>query len=446
MTERALPRDIETEESILASCVNSPEDAIEIVDMLNKSAFYKTSNAKIFEAISELVGAGIRVDVRSLGEQLKRKQQFKECGGVEYLKKLLFEIPVSVNTDQDCIRIKEKKALRDIITVSQKTIGMAYDLEKTSSELIDDIQKNINNIALFDIDNDCNLQKTLHEVCDNINRRIDNKKEITGVDTGFSGLNWYTSGFQNSDLILIAARPSVGKTSLALNFLINAVKQGIWVDFYSYEMSNEQLVTRLISMVGRVGYKNLQSGYMTRDDIDRYNSAAAAIHGYKACLIDNGDMRVNELRRTARRNKNKHNTGLIIVDYLQLIPKEKQNTNDAVSEISRSLKMMAKELDVPVIALSQLNRRVEERENKLPTLADLRDSGSLEQDADLVIFPYRPGIYIKKKYHEDGKTETTEYRAVKNDAMLYVEKQRNGPVGCTKISWDGEFSTFYQGG
>ena len=438
--DRLPPQDIDTEESILSACLNDKESAIEIVDMITDGIFYRNAHQKIFAAMAEIIKTGT-IDLLSTTEYLQKTKELEEVGGATYLAQI-FDFPMSVNIEQDCNRLKEKHALREIIKISSNTIGKAFDLIDTPESLIDNIQKEINDISLLGKIEDNRIREIIHGVCNNIDYRIDNKKEITGVDTGFDGLNWYTGGLQPTDLIIIAARPSMGKTSIALNLLINASGKDTFIDFYSYEMGKDQLIMRLISMIGSVKYSSLRSGYMSKEAVGRYQDAAAKVSEMSASIHDNGDLKIGDFRRIARRNKKKYNTGMIIVDYLQLIPKEKQSTNDAVGEISRNLKMTAKELNVPVVALSQLNRKVEERGNKVPTLADLRDSGNIEQDADVVLFPFRPAVYIDKKFTDDGKTETPEYSKIKNDAFLYISKHRNGPIGCTKLFWDQEYSTF----
>lgn len=439
--DRLPPQDTDTEESILSACLLENEYAKEIADLITPGVFYRTAHRKIFAAILDSVNVGTEPNLLEIKNVLEKRNELEECGGAFYLAQLL-DIPISVNIEQDTRRLKEKAALREIIKISNEVTGKAFDLSNDPESLVDYIQKEINQISLTNGDRDNSVRSIIHSVCDQIDHRIDNKQKITGVDTGFDGLNWYTGGLQPTDLIIIAARPSMGKTSFALNLLRNASKSGVWVDFYSYEMSKEQLLIRLIGMTGKIKYNSLRTGFLTREELERYPTSAAEVSEYTATIEDNGDLKLGDLRRRARATKKKHNTGLIIIDYLQLIPKEKVNTNDAVGDISRGLKMMAKELNVPVVALSQLNRKLEDRSNKVPTLADLRDSGSIEQDADIVLFPYRPAVYMSDRYEKDGKTETVKYQEEKTKARLFISKHRNGPVGCTELRWESEYSTF----
>lgn len=434
------PQDIDIETSILSSCFD--DDASEVVEHIKTpEIFYRSANQKIYKAIQELVSKNLNPDLVTTVSLLNEKKQLEECGGASYLAQIT-EFPVSVNIEDNCKKLNQYFQLRNIIHISNEAIGTAFELGSDPIELIDAIQKNINSVVISDSDGGKLVRDILPEVCDIIDKRIDNKQKLTGVDTGFTGLNWYTCGFQATDYIVLAARPSMGKTSLALNFLKNASDSGVCVDFYSLEMSKEQLLIRLISMVGEIPYRNLRSGYLTKEELGRYMPAASTVYETKALIDDNGDSSIGEIRRKARKNHKKHATGLIIIDYLQLIKKEKQSTNDAVSDISRECKMMAKELNVPVIVLSQLNRKLEERGNKIPILSDLRDSGAVEQDADIVLFPFRPAVYIDPKFEDDGKTEKPQYTENKNKAFLYISKHRNGPIGCTSLFWDERYSTF----
>lgn len=438
--DRVMPHDSDIEESIISACFF--DNAQEVVDLISPDIFYNDSNSKVISAICDIVKQGLGCELLTVKKRLEELKQLEEIGGASRLAQFINDIPMAVNIEHYCKKLYQLSALRKLAYKSSEYFMRAFDLTEDPESLIDEAQKDINQIAVKDKDCGQRLNKIVEHVADLIDERIANKQKITGVNTGFDGLNWYTNGFQSTDLIIIAARPGMGKTAFALNLLANASKSGAWVDFYSYEMGKEQLAMRLIAMAGKINFRNLRSGYLTKEELSRYTSAASSVHEYKATIDDATDLTIGALRRRARKIKKTHNTGLIIIDYLQLIPKPKANsTNDAVGEISRNLKMMAKELQVPVIALAQLNRKVEDRSSKIPSLADLRDSGNIEQDADIVLFPYRPAAYLKKMA-DDGVKENPEYIQKKNDAEIHIAKHRNGPVGMIRIKWDEEYSSF----
>lgn len=440
---RLPPQDVDIESGLLAACLLGEHEGV--IDNIKPEWFYRGAHQKIMSAIIHLANKNLECDIVSVASRLQELKQLEEVGGASYLAQLT-DFPMSLNIEDHCKKINQYFQLRGIIHKSNEITMKAFEFSSEPSELIDDIQTTVNTIVVSRDSSGKRINEILPSVCDSIDKRIDDKRSITGVDTGFTGLNYYTAGLQPSDYIVLAARPSMGKTSFALNLVRNASKVNVWSDFYSLEMSEDQLVKRLIAIEGEIEYGHLMSGYLTREELFRYPDAAAVVNEMWIVINDNGDFTIGDIRRRARKNKKKYGTGIVVIDYLQLIKKEKANTNDAVSDISREIKMMAKELNVPVVALSQLNRKLEERGNKVPTLADLRDSGAVEQDADIVLFPFRPAVYVEQ-YEADGKTETREYSEKKDKAYLYISKHRNGPIGCTALEWDGRYSTFKnQGG
>jgi replicative DNA helicase len=439
---RQLPHDIDLERSLIASCLlGGAEDVLEHV---GSSDFYYRPHIKIMESVSDLIGRNLNCDLSSVGAWLRGKKQPVE---MSYLASIL-DWPISINTQNDGERIVQLSALRQIASKSNEIYQRSFDISEDPIKLVDEFQSDINKIVVKKNEDDNTIRTSLLSVSNQIDEKIDNPVEISGVDTGYNAFNWYTCGLQPTDYIIMAARPSMGKTALALNLMINASKTDVWTDFYSYEMSRDQLIIRLIAMEGAIQYRNLQTGRLTQGELNRYKDAAARVYELKGTINYEAGMTAGRLRRLARKNKKKYGTGLIIIDYIQLMPQEKQGANASVTDISRELKLMAGELNVPVIALSQLNRNLENRPNKIPTLSDLRDSGSLEQDADLVIFPYRPAVYFDKdkRYRTDSVTgkrvETNEYRNILDKAEIYISKQRNGPTGMFNLKWVEEYSSF----
>ncbi len=419
--EKLPPQNIEAEQSVLGSILLDNNAITTALELLVSDDFYKDSHRRIFFAMSELFNKNEPIDIITLSEYLKIKGDIETVGGSQYLSSLVSMIPTSANIRFHSRIVREKAMLRNLLRSVTDIAGNVYGSELDVEELIDYAEKTI-----FDI-SDKRIKAsftTLKEVIKDsflmIEQLYDRKEAITGVPSGFKDLDELTTGFQKSDLIVIGGRPSMGKTALSLNIAQHiGVNLNEPVAIFSLEMSKEQLAFRMLCSEARVDSNSIRKGFIKKDDWHSLTSAASKLAGAPIYIDDSPGMTVLEMRAKARRLKAEHGLSLVIVDYLQLMRGRgnAERREQEISEISRSLKALAKELRVPVIALSQLNRGVENRTDKKPNLSDLRESGAIEQDADVIIFLYRDEIYNKKGSDNKGKAE------------IIIAKQRNGPTG-----------------
>ncbi|MCJ7772811.1 MAG: replicative DNA helicase [Desulfobacterales bacterium] len=431
------PQNIEAEEAILSAILldNDNSSLLDILDILRAEDFYRSAHQTIFDAIIDLFSKNEPVDIVTLNNILKKKKKLDEIGGATYLAKLMDTAPRAVNPQQYAKIIHEKANLRRLIEKANEITKRCFEDSEDVDEVIDFAEQSI-----FEISGDKGkvsfhpISKLIGESIDALEKRQGNKSLVTGVPSGFKSLDSLTSGLQKSDLIIIAARPGMGKTAFALNIARNAaIEANIPVSVFSLEMSKEQLAMRLLSSEAKVNSTRIRGGFLTKDDWLQINSAAGRLYEAPMYIDDSPSITALELRAKARRLKMEKDIGLIIIDYLQLMKTRgfAERRDLEISEISRSLKALAKELDIPVVALSQLNRKLEERSDKRPQLSDLRESGALEQDSDVVMF-----IYREDEYNKD------ENNPKKGTAEILLKKQRNGPTGMARLTFLADCTCF----
>ncbi len=431
------PHNLEAEQSVLGSVLLDKDSMLKIADIIQAKDFYKKAHRLIYEAMLDLYQNQEPIDVLNISNRLKDKGQIEEVGGVSYLTGLVNSIATPAHVNSYAKTVNKKRILRDLISASYNIAELGYREDEDTDILLDEAEKNIFSITQNSLSKSFgHVKDTLNEAFERIERLHENDNTLRGVPTGFKKLDNILSGFQNSDLIILAARPSLGKTSFALNVALNAAtKNKLPVGIFSLEMSREQLVDRFIASEARVDLWKLRTGNLSMDgeynDFSRISDALSVLSNAPIFIDDSSSPNILQMRTMARRLQAEHGLGMIIIDYLQLI--NPRNPNDspvnAISEISRSLKGLARELNIPVVALSQLSRAVEQRTARVPKLSDLRDSGSIEQDADVVMFIYR----------EDRDRENSER---KNEADIIVAKHRNGPLGTAALYFDQERATF----
>lgn len=427
------PYSIEAEQSVLGSMLLSKEAIFVAAERLRAEDFYKESHRKIFDSILELNENGEPVDLITLTELLRSKRQIEQVGGAVYLTTLTEAVPTTSNISYYCDIVQEKSLLRRLIETSSDILSMAYEPKEDVENVLDKAERMIFEIVQKRrVENYFHIKDILLSTFERIEELYNSEGGITGVPTGFYDLDEMTSGFQPSDLILIAARPSMGKTSFALNIAQNAaIRNKIPVAIFSLEMSKEQLVQRMLCSESNVDSHRLRTGRLQDDDWPRLARAMGPLSEAPIYIDDTPAISSIEIRAKARRLKAEKGLGLIIIDYLQLMSgrSNAENRQQEISEVSRSLKALARELSVPVVALSQLSRAPEMRADHKPVLSDLRESGSQEQDSDLVAFLYRDDYY-----NPDSEK--------KNIAEIIIAKQRNGPTGTVELVWLAKYTKF----
>jgi replicative DNA helicase len=434
---RVPPHSLEAEQAVLGGLMLDNRTWDSIADRLVAGDFYRRDHQLIFEAIADLGSKGEPSDAVTVSEWLERKALAEQTGGLIYLAGLVRETPSAANIRAYAEIVRERATLRRLITVGGEIAASAYEPEgRPASEIVDEAERRVFEIA--EAGNKVGsgfvpLKNELGAVIDRLDMLHQNKGQLTGVSTGFNELDRMTAGLQKGDLIVIAGRPSMGKTTFALNIAENAAfgPKKASVGIFSMEMSREQLAFRMISSLGRVDQSLLRIGNFGDEEWSRINTAIAMMQNAPIHIDDTGALTPTEVRARARRLKREHGLDLIVLDYLQLmqVPGTKENRATEISEISRSLKALAKELAVPVIALSQLNRSVEQRTDKKPVMSDLRESGAIEQDADVIMMIYREEVYDKN---------TTR----KGIADIIIAKQRNGEIGEIALTFLGKYTKF----
>ncbi|MDL2320990.1 replicative DNA helicase [Desulfosarcina sp. OttesenSCG-928-B08] len=429
------PQRVEAEASILSAILLDNTTLIDVLDILSADDFYKTSHQLIFSAVEALYARSEPVDLVTLANCLRERDQLEKIGGAAYLATLVDTIPMAVNARHYARIIHEKALLRRLIHHAGAIASRCFEDSGDVDGVIEFAQS-----AVFEVSQGKNrpafspISKIIETNIDQLEERQGNRTLITGVPTGFSRLDTLTAGLQNSDLIIIAGRPAMGKTAFALNIARNAaIETGTPVAIFSLEMSKEQLSMRMLCAEARVDASRIRSGFLNQDDWNRITEAAGVLTEAPIFIDDSPDISTMSIRTKSMRMKMDKGLGMIVIDYLQLmrgsVTTERRDLE--ISEISRSLKILAKELNVPVIALSQLNRKLEERSDKRPQLSDLRESGALEQDADLVAFIYRDEVY--------NRDENNPHRGT---AEIILAKQRNGPTGVATLSFIGAYTRF----
>lgn len=433
------PQNIEAEQSLLGSLLIDKDAIIKVADIVNPEDFYQDKHRLIFEAMLDLYGKREPIDLLTLANRLTEKEQLKEIGGRAYLVSLSNLVPTSSHVVNYAEIVQKKATLRNLIKSASEITKMGYDEEEDVSSILDKAEQN-----LFAVSQGHQKQifvpitSILNETFERIDTIHKEKGKLRGVPTGFNDLDSLLAGLQKSDLIILAARPSVGKTTFALDIARNvATKHKVPVGLFSLEMSKEQLVDRLLCAEANVDLWKMRTGRLSDkqedDDFPRIGHAMGTLAEAPIFIDDYANANIMEIRTKARRLQMEHNLGLIVIDYLQLMEGRTRTDNrvQEISEISRGLKQIAKELNVPILALSQLNRGVESRTPPIPKLSDLRESGSIEQDADIVMFIYREAVY-KKDLELDRK----------NLAEIHIAKHRNGPTGLIKLFFDEQKVTF----
>ncbi len=434
---RVPPQSIEAEESLLSAVLLDNDPLFDVVELLRPADFYKRSHQLIFEAVMRLFSKNEPVDLVTLVTALSEAGKLEEAGGAAYLAGIVESAPVAVNARYYAKIIRDRSSLRRLIDTAADITRRCYEAGGEIAQIVDFAEQSIFEIAEKNASREfAPLERLIRNNIGKLEELQGQKKLITGVTSGFSRLDELTSGFQPADLIILAARPGMGKTAFALNLARNAaVDAEVPTAVFSLEMSQEQLSMRMLCAEARVDAARLRSGFFSNEDWEKLTDAADILSQAPIYIDDSPDATALEIRAKSRRLKMKANLGLIIVDYLQLMrsPREVERRDLEISEISRSLKGLAKELDVPVVALSQLNRKLEERSDKRPILSDLRESGALEQDADVVAFIYREEVYKKEEQIDP---------AMRNKAEIILGKQRNGPLGTISLNFINTYTRF----
>ena len=428
------PYNLEAEQSVLGACLKSVEAMAKALEVVTEEDFYKSSNQKIYMAMRELFETNEPIDVLTLAEKLRKKNELDGVGGIDTLDFLEGFVPTAQAVVHHAHIVREKKILRDLIETATEIVTTSYDDSGDVDLILDRAEQSIFQISEKRTKrNFFSLREVVKENFASIEKLFESPGMVTGVETGFTDLDHLTSGLQSSDLLILAARPSMGKTSFALDIARFASVHGkVPTAFFSLEMSKDQLGLRMLCAEARINSSKLRTGYIAKSDWPKLTSAAGRLSEAKLFIDDSAALNSLDIRARTRRLAAEHDLGLVIVDYLQLMQGRGQTESRQleVSEISRGLKALAKEINVPIIALSQLSRAVESRTDKRPMLSDLRESGAIEQDADVVMFIYRDEVYNP----EGGDIGTAE---------ILIRKQRNGPIGEIKLHFEKEYTRFY---
>lgn len=435
LIKRVMPHSVEAEQSVVGAMLMDKDAILTASELISGQDFYQSAYGVIFDSMVELFNEGRPVDLVTLQDRLKEKDVPPEISSLEFVRDLVTAVPTSANVKYYAEIVADKSMMRRLIKLNDELSNICYAgneplpaiLEKTEKSVFELLQKR--NLGEY-----TPIRQVVLNALDRIERAAKNKGNVTGVPTGFNDLDYKLSGLQPSDLVLVAARPSMGKTAFVLNIArYVAFKKEKGVAIFSLEMSKEQLVNRLFSLESQVDSQAIRTGNLKDSDWEKLIEGAGIIGKSNLIIDDTPGISVSELRSKCRKYKLEHDIQLVIIDYLQLmtgsVGRHSESRQQEISEISRSLKALARELNVPVVALSQLSRAVEGRPDKRPMLSDLRESGAIEQDADVVMFIYRDEYYNKD----------TEY---KKQAEIIIAKQRNGPVGTVHLAWLADYTKF----
>ena len=431
------PQDIEAEKSLLGSLMLDKEAITKVADILHSEDFYKKNHQYVYQVVEDLFARGEPIDLISVSSKLKERNQLENVGGTAYLTELINTVPTASHVMTYAKIVQKKRILRDLISAGTEISLMGYEEENESDDLLDSAERRIFSITQKNLTQSfLPIKPFLAEAFERIERISKQKGALRGISTGFNGLDSLLSGLQSSDLVILAARPSMGKSSLALDIAKNvALKEKKPVGIFSLEMSKDQLIDRLISSESNIDSWKLRQGMLSaegdQNDFVCIQHALGTLSEAPIYIDDASSCSVLQMRAMARRLQASHGLGLIIVDYLQLIEPSNKiiNSVQQITEISRQLKGLARELNIPVLALSQLSRAVEQRTPKIPRLSDLRDSGSIEQDADVVMFIYREDVYQEESPR-------------KGIADIIIAKHRNGPIGRVELFFDKQRACF----
>ena len=435
MLDRIPPQSVEAEQSVLGAMLIEKEAIMKVIEILKPEDFYRESHRVIYQAALSLANRSEAVDIITITEQLRKDDKLEAVGGISYVTSLANAIPTAANVGHHARIVEEKALLRGLITTATHIAGMGYDANEEVEQILDQAEKMIMGVSGRKAGPGFTpIREIISKAMTKIEELYQSKGGITGLPTGFKDLDRLTSGLQPSDLILVAARPSMGKTAFTLNIAQHvALREKKAVAFFSLEMSKEQLVQRMICAEAAIDSAKLRIGDLADSDWPKLVNACNRLYEAPLFIDDTAGITAAQMRSKARRLKIEHGLRLIVIDYLQLMQgsggKNSENRQQEISEISRSLKALARELNVPIIALSQLSRSVESRQSKKPMLSDLRESGSLEQDADIVSFLYREDYY-------NPETDN------KNITEVIVAKHRNGPVDTVRLFFHKQFTRF----
>jgi replicative DNA helicase len=431
--ERVPPHNVEAEESVLGSMLLSKDAIAEVLELVREDDFYRPAHRTVFRSILELYGHGDAVDAVTVAEELRRSGALADIGGAPFLHTLVASVPTAANAAYYARIVKEAGVLRRLIDVGTQIVQLGFETPQDTERAVDIAESLVYQVAQGRVSEDYqSLRDVLTGTLEAIERLHEDHREITGVPTGFPDLDRLTSGLQPSNLIIVAARPAVGKSTLGLDVARHAaVKAGVPTVVFSLEMSKTELVQRLMCAECTVDMQRLRTGRMEESDWTRLTRSLGKLADAPLFIDDSPGTTMMEIRAKCRRLKQRHGLGLVVVDYLQLMQPSKrfENRQQEVSEISRSLKLLAKELAVPVIAISQLSRQTESRSDRRPMLSDLRESGALEQDSDVVLFIYRDELYDPESPR-------------KGEADLILAKHRNGPTDTVTVTFQGQYSRF----
>lgn len=430
---RIPPHSVESEQSILGSILLDKDAIITVTETIKPDDFYKEAHKIIYECMITLSNKGEPIDLITLTEELRKQGHLNDIGGISYITSLSTIVPTTSNVKYYADIVKEKSVLRKLIKASNEIINLGYSGATKIEDVLEQAEKSIFDISQEKTSDDFkSINLVLMDAYDMIEKLYTNKSDVTGITTGFKDLNKKINGLQRTDLILIAARPAMGKTAFSLNLVQNAALKGdASVAVFSLEMSKEQLVQRMLSSQSSVELKKIKTGTLNDNDWPRIIDAMAVLSDAKIHIDDTPGIKISELRSKCRKLKIEKGLDLVLIDYLQLMEGEGNNESrqQEISKISRSLKILAKELNCPVVALSQLSRAPEQRADHRPMLSDLRESGAIEQDADIVIFLYRD-----EYYHADSES--------KNIGEVIIAKNRHGETGSVELVWLGEVQRF----
>lgn len=433
LIKKILPHSGEAEQSVIGSMIMDRDAITAASEILQPEDFYQHQYGVLFAAMVELYNEGKPVDLVTLQDKLKEKEVPLELCSIEFIRELVAAVPTSANAKYYANIVKEKAILRRLIKVSEGIANECYINKEPVDVILEDTEKKIFDVVQNKSSGDfVSIKEIVLNSLESIEAAAKNKGNVTGIPTGFYDLDYKTAGLQPSDLILIAARPSMGKTAFVLNIAeFAAVKSSTTTAIFSLEMSKEQLVKRILSMNSKVDSQAIRSGELKDEDWMKLVESVKTVGNSSLIIDDTPGITISELRSKCRKFKLEHNLGLVIIDYLQLMSggKKSESRQQEVSDISRALKGLAREISAPIIALSQLSRAVEQRPDKRPMLSDLRESGAIEQDADVVMFIYRDDYY----------NHDTEEPGV---AEIIIGKQRNGPTGTVKLGWQSQLTKF----
>ena len=433
VANRLPPQNTEAESSVLGCLLLDRDALIKIADLITGDDFYDPKHKLVYEAIISLFERNMAVDTLTLSNELEERKQLDKVGGVSYLNQLVNTVPTAAHVVNYAMIVRKKGSLRRLIQTAGEISSLAFKEDGDIESILDQAEQRLFSVSQKHLkQNFIPITSVLHSTFERIDQLHRDKGALRGLATGFVDLDRHLGGLQKSDLIILAARPSMGKTALSLEIMRHvAVNSKIPVGIFSLEMSKDQLVDRLLAAQSDVDLFKIRTGRLTDEDFEKIGQAMGVLSEAPIFIDDSAGSNIMEVRTKARRLQSEHGVGLIVVDYLQLMEgRSTENRVQEVSEISRSLKILAREMNVPVIALSQLSRQVENRPDKVPQLADLRESGSIEQDADVVMFIYREDMYKGKESHRP------------NIAEIHIKKHRNGATGQVDLFFEGSKTSF----